>query len=92
MSADIGQPEGALLAALPTTINPQGGLLNRQLFTVRAAAACATDEVHWVIKDKQIEAVISAKSLIHLEEINIGHPMEASHCVIHYARQMVMTL
>ncbi|KAG2101394.1 uncharacterized protein F5147DRAFT_655366 [Suillus discolor] len=89
VSADIGQPEGALLAALPTTMNPQGGPLSRQLLAVRAAAAHATDEVRRMIEDKQIEAVISAECLGHPEEINIGHAMEASRRVVHCARQMV---
>ncbi|KAG1900010.1 uncharacterized protein F5891DRAFT_980626 [Suillus fuscotomentosus] len=91
VSANIGQPEGALLAALPTTMNPQGGPLSKQLLAVRAAAARATDEVRRMIEDKQIEAVIGAESLGHLEEINIGHAMEASRRVVHCVRQMVTT-
>ncbi|KAG1894279.1 uncharacterized protein F5891DRAFT_1195417 [Suillus fuscotomentosus] len=85
------RPEGALLAALPTTMNPQGGPLSRQLLAVRAAAAHATDEVRRMIEDNQIEAVIGVKSLGHPEEINIGHAMEAFRHVVHCARQMVTT-
>ncbi|KAG1894982.1 uncharacterized protein F5891DRAFT_984568 [Suillus fuscotomentosus] len=81
LSADIGQPEGALLAALPTTMNPQGGPLSRQLLAVRAAAARATDEVRQLIEDKQIEAELGAKSLGCQEDLNIGHAMEASRCL-----------
>ncbi|KAG1896404.1 uncharacterized protein F5891DRAFT_1193219 [Suillus fuscotomentosus] len=85
------QPEGALLAALPTTMNPQGGPLSRQLLVVRAAAARATDEVRQLIEDKQIEAELGAKSLGCQEDLNIGHAMEASRCLVYCARQLVTT-